>query len=83
MIKMARLERHIADYAQAIEDGDWGKRSMYHKDLCDHLGVGHSEFRPFEGHNSIEPHWHIPRARAARAIREALDRFMAEKKRRK
>jgi hypothetical protein len=76
------LEKHIADYARAIEDGNWGRRSLFHKDLCDHLGIGHSELRPFEGHNSIEPHWHISRARAAKTIRNAIDELREKSEKR-
>jgi hypothetical protein len=76
---MSRLERHIADYAQALEDADWGRRMLFHKDLCEHLGVAHSEFQPFEGHSYVEPHWHIPRARAAKTIRDAIDKLKKEK----
>lgn len=76
---MSRLEKHIADYAAAIEDQDGAGRSEAHKALCEHLGIPHDTFKPFEDADRklwFTSYAHsIPRAEAARIIRKTIDKL--------
>ena len=73
---MSRLEKHIAEYAKAIEDMDWGRRSLFHRELCEHLGIAHDELRPFESFSFGAGYSHTPsRAEAAMLIRAAIDKL--------